>query len=77
MPFPCRLTLRHPDGREEIREDFPLDRPYMTGEQLDIEGECWQVASLRVTRVNTPEQTWGMTVEPCPPSRGNGDERTQ
>jgi hypothetical protein len=74
-PLLFRLILRHPDGREEVRE-VALDRPYELGEELEIDGECWQVVKLRVTHVNKPEQVWVMTVEPCPPSRGNGNAPT-
>jgi len=77
LTFPLPALAVTPDGHEEIREDFPLDRPYATGEQLEVEGERWVVVSVRFTRPASPEQTWGMTLEPCPPRRGKGDAPTR
>jgi hypothetical protein len=64
--FPLSLVLRHPDGREETREDLPLDHSpfdFKVGEQLTIDGE--EVVEIGGTGVAAPEQDFYVICEPC------------
>ena len=66
--FPFSLVLHHPDGREETREDFPLDRSpfdFKVGDQLTIDGDCWEVVTIGGTGQAAPEQSFYVICEPC------------
>jgi hypothetical protein len=65
--FPVRLVLVRPDGSKEVREGWPATHPYAMGEQLTVDGECWEIVGEHGKVEAGQPQVWEFLCEPCEP----------